>query len=351
MQVVECVPNFSEGRDDTVIGAIAAAVAAVPSVHVLDVDKGAGANRTVITFVGAAAPVEEAAFQAIRSAGRLIDMRSHRGAHPRLGATDVCPFIPLSGITMEECGEMAARVGERVANELEIPVFLYGEAARLPERKLLQDVRRGEYEGLASRFTQPGAEPDFGEAKVNEVAGATIIGARAILIAFNVNLKSKSKQVASQIAAAIRQSGSLERDGQGNVLREPDGTARRTAGSLTAVRAVGWFMNEYDCAQVSTNLIDFNVTSMHQVYEEVKKQAALLDTDVAGSELVGLVPLRAMVAAGRFYSGLSGSVTAREEDLIELAVSSLGLDRVRSFQPEMKIIEYRLRQLDMPVVI
>jgi glutamate formiminotransferase/formiminotetrahydrofolate cyclodeaminase len=343
MRLIECVPNFSEGRDDTVIGAIRDAIAAVPAVHLLDVDKGWGAHRTVMTFAGEPEPVAEAAFQAIKTAARVIDMRLHKGAHPRVGATDVCPFVPLAGVEMAQCVELAARVGERVGKELDLPVFLYGEAARVPARTQLPDVRRGQYEGLAERFTRE--TPDFGKAIFHAGAGATIVGARPILIAFNVNLNTDSTQVASRIAAAVRESGRLARDAAGQPLHDESGRPLRRAGPLKAVRAVGWYVQEHKCAQVSTNVLDFRVIGLQQVYEEIQRQALLIDgVEVTGSELVGMVPLQALLSAGEGFALAQNLALHGERELLELAVSCLGLRTVRSFNPEEKVLEYRLRQ-------
>lgn len=339
MQIVECVPNFSEGRDDTVIGAIAEAISAVAGGHLLDVDSSRGANRTVMTFVGTPEPMLEAAFRAIRTASEMIDMRCHRGAHARLGATDVCPFVPLHGIDMSACVQLAEQLGERVARELDIPVFLYANAAKISGRRALPDVRRGEYEGLITRFSTPGSEPDYGKPALNERAGATIIGARDLLIAFNVNLDTKSKQVADRIAAKIRQSGRLTRDLNGNVVRNEAGEPVREPGTLKAVRSVGWFIEDYDCVQVSTNLIDFRITSLHQTYEEIKRQAAAVGVRVVGSEIIGCVPRAAMLEAGKFYTG---TVESTEGELIKAAIKWLGLENVRPFSGEKKILEYRL---------
>jgi len=367
MQLVECVPNFSEGRNQVVIDAIAQAVASVSTVRLLDVDSGPGANRTVVTFAGAPDVVLESAFRAIECASNLIDMRNHRGAHPRLGATDLCPFVPLHGVAMSDCVKLAERLGERVAEELDIPIFLYGEAARMPERRALPDVRRGEYEGLASRFRLPGSVPDYGNATFNASAGATIIGARPILIAFNVNLDTRLKNVAQAIAAKVRESGSMVKDADGNTLRLPNGSVYRKAGSLKSCRAIGWYIDEYECAQVSTNLIDCKTTSLHQAFSEIARQAELMGVGVTGSEIIGMVPLRAMTEAGKYFAGLNseskvqrtqsseksesisstqGRTTSSEceSELLELAIESLGLRKVRNFVSEKKVIEYSLAE-------
>ena len=367
MQLVECVPNFSEGRNQVVIDAIAQAVASVSTVRLLDVDSGPGANRTVVTFAGAPDVVLESAFRAIECASNLIDMRNHRGAHPRLGATDLCPFVPLHGVAMSDCVKLAERLGERVAEELDIPIFLYGEAARMPERRALPDVRRGEYEGLASRFRLPGSVPDYGNATFNASAGATIIGARPILIAFNVNLDTRLKNVAQAIAAKVRESGSMVK--MLMAIRFDYRTDRSIArpGSLKSCRAIGWYIDEYECAQVSTNLIDCKTTSLHQAFSEIARQAELMGVGVTGSEIIGMVPLRAMTEAGKYFAGLNseskvqrsqlseksesisstqGRTTSSEceSELLELAIESLGLRKVRNFVSEKKVIEYSLAE-------
>ncbi len=374
MQLVECVPNFSEGRNQVVIDAIAQAVASVSTVRLLDVDSGPGANRTVVTFAGAPDAVLESAFRAIECASKLIDMRNHRGAHPRLGATDLCPFVPLHGVAMSDCVRLAERLGERVAKELDIPIFLYGEAARTPERRALPDVRRGEYEGLASRFRLPGSAPDYGNAIFNASAGATIIGARPILIAFNVNLDTRLKNVAQTIAAKVRESGSIVKDAHGNTLRLPNGSVCRTAGSLKSCRAIGWYIDEYKCAQVSTNLIDCKTTSLHQAFSEIARQAELMGVGVTGSEIIGMVPLRAMTQAGKYFAGLNAASKVQgtrsseksepflllregqtsnecESELLELAIESLGLRKVRNFVLEKKVIEYSLAEYGLVDVL
>jgi glutamate formiminotransferase/formiminotetrahydrofolate cyclodeaminase len=347
MPVVECVPNFSEGRDDTVIGAIAGSIAAVPGAHLLDVDSGYGSHRTVMTIVGDEESISEAAFQAVKTAASLIDMRNHQGAHPRLGATDVCPFVPLRDVTLKDCARIAEELGARVAQELDIPVFLYGEAARSLHRRSLPDVRRGQYEGLTSRFDEPGSEPDFGRAVFNEKAGATIIGARPVLIAFNVNLKTKSTKIASTIAADIRESGRVAKDAEGNALVDAEGNQVRRKGTLRACRAVGWYVEEFDCAQVSTNLLDYKVTSLHQAYDEIKSQAERLNIEVTGSELVGLVPLEAMLLAGHYFAEEKSNDLQGEEALVELAIASMGLRSVKRFDPRKKILDYQLRSLGL----
>lgn len=330
MKRVECVPNFSEGRDPQVIESLAQAAAGVAGVQVLHIDAGADVHRTVMTMVGDLEAVGEAAFRAISLAGELIDMTGHRGVHPRLGATDVCPFVPLAGATMADCVELARRVGERVGAELGIPVYLYGEAAAVPERRNLSELRRGEYEGLRERMAQSRFRPDFGPARFNPRAGATAIGARDLLIAFNANLNTTDRAVAQEIAQEIREQW-------------------KGPGGLKGCRAMGWLMASYGSAQVSMNLVDFRVTPPHVALEEVRRQAHRRGLKVTGSELVGMIPLEAMLAAGRYYLQEQGrSPVVPEEDLVIVAIDSLGLSSVRPFDPRDRILEYRLRQAGAP---
>ena len=343
MQIVECVPNFSEGRDRSVIDRIAAAIAGVEGVGLLDVDPGAATNRTVMTLVGAPGAVLEGAFQGIREAAELIDMRRHSGEHARMGATDVCPFVPVSGLTMDECAELARRLGRRVGDELGIPVYLYEHAASRPERRNLADVRAGEYEGLERKLTDPEWRPDFGPASFNPASGATVIGARKFLIAYNVNLNTRSRKLAHDIALDVREAGRLARDEAGKVVRDADGKKQRQAGRLPATKAVGWYIDEYQRAQVSINLVDFDVTPPHRAFDVIAEEAEKRGLRVTGSELVGLIPLAAMVQAGRHYLERQGqSLGLPERQLVETAIQSLGLREISEFDPDEKIIEYRL---------
>ncbi|HXI01657.1 MAG TPA: glutamate formimidoyltransferase, partial [Candidatus Saccharimonadales bacterium] len=325
MRLVECVPNFSEGRNRDVIDRICDAATGVEGVLLLDVDPGAATNRTVVTLAGPPEAVEQAAFLAVRRAAELIDMSRHRGEHPRMGATDVCPFVPVSGVTMEECAEIARRVGRRIGEELGIPVYLYEEAASSPARKSLADVRQGEYEGLAARFSDPAWKPDFGPAAFNARSGATAVGAREFLIAYNVDLNTRDRRMAHEIALNIREGGRARRDGEGNIVRDAEGRAVKVPGRLQNVRGVGWYIEEYGRAQVSVNLTDYRVTPPHVCFEECVAEAAKLGLRVTGSEIVGLVPLEAMLAAGRYYRARQGkSPAVPEPDLVDLAVQSLG---------------------------
>ncbi|MFQ5349539.1 MAG: glutamate formimidoyltransferase, partial [Thermoanaerobaculia bacterium] len=343
MPIVECVPNFSEGRDRAVIDRITAAIAGVDGVGLLDVDPGAATNRTVVTLVGEPDAVVEGAFQGIRAAAALIDMRRHSGAHARLGATDVCPFVPVSGITMEECAELARRLGKRVGEGLGIPVYLYEHAASRPERQNLADVRAGEYEGLAAKLADPEWQPDFGPAEFNASSGATVIGARKFLIAYNVNLNTRSRKLAHDIALDVREAGRLARDDAGKVIRDSDGKKLRRAGRLPATKAVGWYIDEYQRAQVSINLVDFDVTPPHLAFDVIEEEAQKRGLRVTGSELVGLIPLEAMLRAGRHYLERQGQSTGLpDRQIVEIAIQSLGLREISEFDPDEKIIEYRL---------
>jgi glutamate formiminotransferase/formiminotetrahydrofolate cyclodeaminase len=340
VRLVECVPNFSEGRDRQKIAAITQVIADTPGVRLLDVDPGADTNRTVVTFVGPPAAVAEAACAAIRRAAEVIDMRQHRGAHPRMGATDVCPFVPLEGVTMEDCVTLAREVGERVGREVRIPVYLYEEAATRPERRNLAEVRKGEYEGLPQKLADPEWRPDFGPAELNPTAGATIIGAREFLIAYNVNLNTKEKRLATRIAQAIRESGSPKKDAAGNFVLDGHGEKVMTPGRLKACKATGWYIEQYGLAQVSINLTNYKVTPVHVAFDECVKEAERLGVRVTGSELVGLIPKQALLMAGRYYLEKQGlSAGQPEADLMGAAVLSLGLGQLGPFDAKKKVIE------------
>lgn len=341
-KIVECVPNFSEGRDREVIEAIRKAMEG-KGAKVLDVEMGAAANRTVITMAGPKEVVLEAAFEAIRVASERIDMRRHKGEHPRIGATDVCPFVPVSGVTMEECVELAHLLGRRVGEELGIPVYLYGEAATSPMRRNLADIRRGEYEGLREKLQDPEWKPDYGPATFNEKSGATVIGARPFLIAYNINLNTRDKTLATRIAVRLREQGGIARGPDGVPLKGPDGNPIKVPGLFKDLRAVGWFIEEYGIAQVSMNVLDYRKTPLHEIYKECKRIAGLFGVEVTGSEIVGLVPLEAILMAGRYFlesQGLSPGVPVGE--LVHIAIRSLGLSDVKPFVPKEKIIELRL---------
>ena len=334
--LIECVPNFSEGRDPAKIREITDQIESVEGVRLLDVDPGKATNRTVVTFVGNPEAVIEAAFRAIKKAGEVIDMHHHTGEHPRMGATDVCPLIPVSGISMEETAAYAKKLGERVGNELGIPVYLYEHAQSNPARKNLSVIRGGEYEGFFKKIKQPEWKPDFGPDEFPASTGATVIGAREFLVAYNVNLNTTSVRRANAVAFDIREAGRKVKDENGNEVVKP--------GKLKAVKAIGWFIEEYGIAQVSINLTNISITPVHMAFDECVKSADSRGLRVTGSELVGLIPLQALLDAGKYFlNKQKRSVGVSEEELIRLAVKSLGLDELSPFDPNKKIIEYLLR--------
>jgi len=340
--IVECVPNFSEGRDQTIINAIAESIRSVEGVSLLDVDPGAATNRTVMTMVGAPDNVVEAAFQAIATASKLIDMRQHSGAHPRMGATDVCPFVPVSGIDMDGCAALAKKLGERVGSELNIPIYLYEHAASRPERQNLAEVRSGEYEGLAARTGNPEWTPDFGPDAFNAQSGATAIGARPFLIAYNINLNTRNTKKAMKIAALVREKGIIRRE-KGEIVRDAEGSAVRDPGLFKCVKGIGWFIEEYGRCQVSLNLTNFEVSPMHKVLEATRRVALEEGVIVTGSELVGLVPLKAMLWAGRDYiTQEGGNPGVSQQELVDTAIHSMGLRDVGDFNPSTRIVEYAI---------
>lgn len=338
--LLECVPNFSEGRDPLVIQQITDAIKSVDGVSLLDIDPGKATNRTVVTFVGAPEAVIEAAFQGIQKAAELIDMRKHQGEHPRMGATDVCPLIPIAGITMEQAAQYAHQLAERVGTELGIPVYLYEAAATKPERKNLADIRVGEYEALPEKLKKPEWKPDFGPTDFNAKSGATVIGARDFLIAYNVNLNTTSSRRANAVAFDVREQGRLlKNEGMKN-----EGT--RIPGALKFVKGIGWYIEEYGIAQVSMNLTNIRETPMHIAFEACCKSAERRGMRVTGSELVGMIPLQAMLEAGKYFlRKQQRSVGVSEEELVKIAIKSLGLDDLTPFDPDQKIIEYRMRDV------
>lgn len=348
--LIECVPNFSEGVDLGIIKQITDQIESVEGVMLLDVDPGKATNRTVVTFVGHPDAVIEAAYLAIKKAAELIDMGKHRGEHPRMGATDVCPLIPVSGITMEETVVYAQKLSKRVGEELNIPVYLYEAAQANEARKNLSVIRAGEYEGFFDKIKLPEWKPDFGPAEFNAKFGATVIGARDFLIAYNVNLNTKSVRLANSVAFDVREAGRVKREGNpvtGKVVKDSDGNDVRIPGTLKAVKAIGWFIEEYNVAQISMNLTNYKITSVHQAFDEVCKSAQNRGLRVTGSELVGLIPLSAMLDAGKHYlQKQNRSIGVSESELIHIAVKSLGLDELAPFDPEKKIIEYKLRKAD-----
>jgi len=345
--LIECVPNFSEGRDAEVIRRIADRLDSVEGATLLHVDPGKATNRTVMTVAGTPEAVVEAAFRAIAEAAELIDMRRHSGEHPRMGATDVCPLIPISGITMEETAELARALGRRVGKELGIPVYAYEASQPKPARKNLSVIRAGEYEGLEQKLKSAEWKPDFGPASFNAKSGATAIGARDFLVAFNVNLNTTSTRRANAVAFDVREAGRPKREGHpltGKIVTDADGQPVSIPGTLKAVKAIGWYIPEYGVAQVSMNLVDLSVTPLHAAFDEVCRAAEARGIRVTGSELVGLVPLAALLDAGRhFLRKQQRSLGVSEPELIKIAVRSLGLDELAPFDPQERIIEYRLR--------
>ncbi len=342
MPLIECVPNFSEGQNLVVIQAIQSAIESVEHVQLLHLDPGFDAHRTVMTFAGPPAQVIEAAFQAIKIASEQIDMNQHQGTHPRMGATDVCPLIPIQGISMDEVVEWSKRLAQRVGQELQIPVYLYEQSAQFSHRKNLAHIRKGEYEGLSSKLRQAQWAPDYGPKSGHPSAGATVIGARPFLIAYNVNLNTPSTEIAQRIAQRVRESGYLLRvDGslKGALKRDEKGQAIRVPGLRKSLKAIGWFIDEYNCAQVSMNLTNMEHTNMHQAFEACREIAKQAGVQVTGSELIGMAPLSCFLAAGKFYAQ---DVDLSEQELVQLAIERLGLAELKPFDAEEKVLEYRL---------
>jgi glutamate formiminotransferase/formiminotetrahydrofolate cyclodeaminase len=347
MQLIECVPNFSEGRDLNIIKQITDEVESVEGVRLLNVDPGKATNRTVVTFVGEPDKVIEAAFLAIKKAGELIDMSKHTGEHPRMGATDVCPLIPISNISMEETAEYAKRLAERVGEELKIPAYLYEYAQPDKKRNNLSVIRAGEYEGFFKKIKLPEWKPDFGPAEFDAKRGATVIGARDFLIAYNVNLNTTSVRRANSIAFDVREAGRVMREGDpinGKIITDENGKPRTIPGSLKAVKAIGWYIEEYGIAQISMNLTNIEVTPVHKAFDEVCTKANDRGIRVTGSELVGLIPLKSMLDAGKYFlAKQQRSTGVSEKELIRIAIKSMGLDELSPFEPEERIIEYLLK--------
>ena len=338
---IECVPNFSEGCNIETINAIAEAIRSVDGVRILLIDRGEAANRTVITFVGQASSVVEAAFRMVRKASELIDMRTHRGEHPRIGATDVLPLIPLRNITLAECAELARALAERIHKELGIPTYCYEASAYLPEHVNLADCRRGEYEGLRDKMLDSVMRPDFGGGEYTlqtARSGATVVGARNFLIAVNFNLNTESREVASAIAVRVRASGEVCHDENGNVVRDEKGNAVRRPGLLRGCKAIGWYIEEFGCAQVSMNINDVALCPIHTAYETVCRVARELGVEVTGTELIGLIPEDCLIEAGRHFAALQGMPEQRGEALIKLAVEVMHMDDLCSFDMERKVL-------------
>lgn len=348
-RLIECVPNFSEGRDTEVIKQITDAITSVEGIRLLDVDPGEATNRTVVTFVGEPDAVVEAAFRGVRRAAELIDMSKHHGAHPRMGATDVCPLIPVSGITLEECAELARKLAERIATELSVPTYCYEAAALRPERKNLAVCRRGEYEALPERCGTEKEGPDFGNRPFDDGiahTGTTAVGARDFLIAVNFNLNSTSTRRANAIAFDVREKGRPQREGgkpNGKPMKDADGKTIMIPGTLKGTKAIGWYIDEYQIAQVSMNITDINVTPLHVAFDEVSRCAANRGIRVTGTEIVGLIPKRTLIEAGRYFLHKQQRSTGiSDEEIIRIAIKSMGLDELKPFDPREKVIEYMI---------
>ncbi|TSJ44136.1 glutamate formimidoyltransferase [Mucilaginibacter corticis] len=332
--IIECVPNFSEGVDQGIIHSITGAIGSVEGVKLLNVDPGRGANRTVVTFAGEPEAVVEAAFQGIKMAGELIDMRTQKGEHPRMGATDVCPLIPVSNISLDETAQYAIQLAKRVGDELKIPVYLYEHAQPNKKRSNLAAIRAGEYEGFFKKIKLPMWQPDFGPAELDAKRGATVIGARDFLVAYNINLNTSSTHIANEIAQEVRETGKIIINENGK---------ERIPGALKHVKAIGWYIEEYGKAQVSMNLTNITETPIHQVFDEVAAKAADHGVTVTGSELIGMIPLKAMVEAGRHFLHQQGiTYLVNERKLIDAAIQAMGLNELAPFDPQKRIIEYQL---------
>ena len=340
-KILECVPNFSVGKNQKILDAISDSIKKIKNVKLLDVDPGEATNRTVFTFAGEPESVVNAAFSAIKTASELIDMSLHKGEHPRIGATDVCPLIPIANISVDEAVEFSKLLAKRIGEELRIPIYLYEHSTENLKRKNLADIRKGEYEGLSEKIKLPEWKPDFGPAEFNSKSGATVIGVRDFLIAYNVNLNIKDKTLANEIAFRIREQGRAKRDSAGNILKDEKGESIKIPGTLKNVKAVGWVIEEYNRAQVSINLTNYKITPPHIAFEECKKEATQLGILATGSELIGLIPKEAMLMAGKFYLKNND---ATEIELIESAIKNLKLNELSEFNPKKKIIEYVLEE-------
>lgn len=337
-KIIECVPNFSEGKDSKTFEAVKQAIDNTPDVKLLSLEPDADYNRVVVTLAGNEEGILQGAINACKAAAEHIDMTKHKGEHPRLGAIDVVPFVPVANVTTEECVKISERFGEIISKELKVPVYLYEFAARKPERKSLSSIRQGEYEGLEEKLKDPNWLPDFGDAVFNPKLGAIVTGSRFFLIAYNVNIKSTDVKYAKEIAEILRESGYAKRDEKGNVIKI-DGKTIKVPGRLREFKGMGVSLEKYNCTQVSINLTNYNITPMHNAFEEVKKEAERLGVEVNGSEIVGLVPLEAMLQAGRFYTNGKEN---DEKKLVQAAIDNLGLSSLNPFIPEEKIIEYMI---------
>jgi len=355
---VECVPNFSEGKNAAKIDDIVSQMASVSGVTVLDVDPGADTNRTVVTMVGTPEAIGKGAFRGIKRASEILDMNHHNGTHPRMGATDVCPFIPVSGVSDEECIELSKQVGKRVGDELDIPVYLYEKSARKPDRVKLPNIRNGEYEGLVNKLKDDNWKPDFGPAKFHVKAGATVMGCREFLIAYNINLNTKDHRLATDIAFELREAGRSKRIPNpksknlldGEIVRHDDGKPVKIPGMFKDVKAIGWYVDIFNRAQISINFNNYKVSTIHDVFDEACRLADERGVRVTGSELVGLVPLEAMLMAGKHYlKKQNRSLGVPVKDIVECAFQSLGLNDVTKFDPSEKIIDYAVKKEDRPL--
>ena len=358
-RLIECVPNFSEGRDKVKIDDIVKQMSNVQGITVLDVDPGPDTNRTVVTIVGPPESVSEAAFLGIKRASEILDMRQHSGTHPRMGATDVCPFIPISGVTVEECIEISKQVGERVGNELGIPIYLYEKSAQKPEREKLPTVRKGEYEGFAEKLKDENWAPDFGPVELHIKAGATVMGCREFLIAYNINLNTKDHRLATDIAFELREAGRSKRTPNpnsknlldGEIVRNEDGSPVKIQGMFKDVKGIGWYVDIFNRAQISINFNNYKVSTIHDVFDAACQLAEERGIRVTGSELVGLIPLEAMLMAGKHYLRKQNrSLGVQTADIVECAVQSLGLNDVTSFNPEEKIIDFAVESDQRPLM-
>ena len=343
-KIVECVPNFSEGKDKSIINAISAAIESVDGVKLLNVDPGEDFNRTVFTFVGEPEPILEAAFRASKVGIALIDMSKHKGEHARMGALDVCPFIPIKDVTDDECIKLSKKFGERMAKELGVPVFLYAKSATKPERIRLPDIRKGEYESLEEKFEDPSFKPDYGKPKFVPKSGATATGCRDILLAYNINLNTNDKSIASKISGKIRTSGIIKKDKDGNKIIGSNGKPERIPGRFKGVQAGGMMYDE-NIAQVSMNLLNYRKVNLHDVFEAVQEEAGKLGVKATGSEIVGLVPKESLILAGKFYSKKEGLKISDEEELVSIGIEKLGLSELYPFKPEEKVIEYMVEEI------
>ena len=343
MKLIECVPNISEGRDKKVINDIVSTLKNYPNIHLLDVDSGQDTNRTVITFIGSPDDIVNGAFDLINKSLQLIDMSKHSGEHPRMGATDVCPLIPISNVTTKECISYSKKLGERLGKELNIPVYLYEKSSKNKKRSNLADIRSGEYEGFSKKITSKEWKPDYGPQIFHTKFGCIAVGVREFLLAYNINLNTTDRKIATDIALDIRERGRLKRDNDGKIIRNKNGIAERVPGKFKFCKAVGWIIEEYNQAQVSINLTNYKKTSLHKVFQEVRLQARKRGVRVTGSEIVGLIPRKSLLDAGKYYLKLQNRpMGIPEVDIINIAIKSLGLSDISKFNPFDKIIEYKI---------